>query len=81
MKLLNCLACQDIVRLNNDDRPCQCGRSSGHYVNAKVVEYAGPARIMGMRTMDYHRGQTGVDYVWWFIGEGSNSIRKREGGG
>ena len=75
MKLLNCRACQDIVLLQNEIRTCKCGKSSGRYTTPVLAEYQGPARIIGMRSLDYHRGENGVEYPWWFI-HNSDHIRK-----
>jgi hypothetical protein len=77
MKLLNCMACQDIVLLHDELRRCKCGRSAGRYTTAVLAEYSGPARIIGMRSIDYHTAQPGVQYPWWFMAE-SEHIRKVE---
>jgi hypothetical protein len=78
MKLLNCLSCQDIVLLQNETRTCKCGRSSGRYTTPVLAEYQGPARIIGMRSIDYHQGKSEVEYPWWFF-EKSDHIRKLDG--
>jgi hypothetical protein len=75
MKLLNCIACQDIVLLHSESRSCRCGKSSGRYTTAVLAEYRGPARVIGMRSMDYWRGEPGAEHVWWFIEDGHH-IRK-----
>ena len=81
MKLLNCKACQDIVKLFKDERACQCGKSTGRYVNDRMVEFAGPARVISMQSLDYHRGEFGVNYPWYFIPEeGHQSQRGDERG-
>ena len=77
MKLLNCLACQDIVRLHQETRTCLCGKSSGRYTSLRQVEYQGPARIIGLRSLDYHRGEVGKEFSWWFIDiDKSDHIKK-----
>ena len=76
MKLLNCLGCKDIVKIYEDQRACRCGKSSARYVNGRLVEYAGPARIIGLKSLDYHRGEAGVDYTWFFHASESQSIRR-----
>jgi hypothetical protein len=75
MKLLNCISCQDIVLLQKEWRTCKCGKSSGRYTTAVLAEYQGPARIIGVRSLDYHRGESGREYPWWFI-EKSDHIKK-----
>jgi hypothetical protein len=72
MKLLNCTACQDIVRLFPERRSCQCGRSSGQYTNLRHVTFSGPGRILGLKSLDYHRAQLGREYTWWLIPEGES---------
>lgn len=53
VKLMNCLACGDVVRLFRQPRYCRCRRCSGKYVAQYVVEVSGPARILGLRVADY----------------------------
>ena len=79
MKLLNCIACQDIVLLHTGkDRTCLCGKSKGHYKDGGVLAvYSGPARIIGLRSLDYHSAEHGKDYKWWVIKDG-NHVRKEE---
>ena len=75
MKLLNCRACQDIVLLQEETRTCKCGKSSGRYTSPVLAEYQGPARIIGIKSIDYHRGEFDVEYPWRFLGN-SKHIRK-----
>lgn len=76
MKLLNCIACQDIVRIFSNSRKCQCGRCKARYVNDRNVEYSGPARIIAIQSLDYHKGDSGVEHPWCFIPRDSEHIRK-----
>jgi len=75
MKLLNCTACQDIVRLFEDSRSCRCGRSRGQYTNLRNVAFSGPARIVGIQSLDYHRARYGQEYPWHLIPEGPTAKR------
>lgn len=72
MKLLNCLACQDIVRMFEEERACKCGKSKGRYENARRVTYSGPSRLFGMNSLDYHRVEPGKEFAWFLV-EGPNA--------
>lgn len=37
MKLLFCLSCLDVVKLDGRDRACRCGKVCGRYVDEKCV--------------------------------------------
>ena len=76
MKLLNCLACQDIVRMFEEERGCKCGKSAGRYENARRVGYRGPARLLGLKSLDYHRVEAGKEYVWHLVPEGENAVKR-----
>ena len=42
MKLLYCPKCNDVIRLIETSRQCQCGKVSGHYVdNLNAVYFGG----------------------------------------
>ena len=53
-----------------------CGKSTGRYVNDRMVEFAGPARVISMQSLDYHRGEYDVKYPWYFIPEEGHHIRR-----
>lgn len=72
MKLLNCLECRDIVRLDFVERRCRCKRCGGRYVDQVTVEYSGPARIIGIRNRDYGQGIG----TWWTIPKRSEHVRR-----
>lgn len=72
MKLLNCLACQDIVRMFEEERACKCGKSKGRYETGRRVAYSGPARLFGLNSLDYHRVESGKEYKWHLV-EGENA--------
>lgn len=82
MKLLHCLSCNDVRALSFDERECACGASRGRYVDRLWVEYAGPARIIGMRSdevlqslRDEHISFVGPHYVWFVINDGDHIRR------
>jgi hypothetical protein len=76
MKLLNCIACHDIVRIFREIRMCKCGRSEARYVNERMAEFTGPARIIGINSLDYHKGDFGEEHPWRFIPEEGDYIRR-----
>jgi hypothetical protein len=45
MRLLQCLACHDVLRLTELDRRCQCMRSRGR-LTGRSIEILGPARVL-----------------------------------
>jgi hypothetical protein len=45
MRLLQCLACHDVLRLTELDRRCQCMRSRGRLCG-ESIEILGPARVL-----------------------------------
>lgn len=47
MKLIYCFECQDVVRLFNVERKCQCGKSSGRYTDYLNAVISGPCVPLG----------------------------------
>ena len=47
MKLFICLECQDVVRLIDKKRKCQCGKCWGMYEDEIFATYHGPAVPLG----------------------------------
>lgn len=81
MKLLNCVACHDVVKLQKRIRKCACGKSKGKYVDDLYATYSGPARILGFNNFEYVRtlkikptldrfGMSAVRGEWFVIVEG-----------
>lgn len=53
MKLLLCIECQDIIKLQLSDRTCKCERSGGRYLEDELhAEYHGPAVPIGLSNAD-----------------------------
>lgn len=46
MKLLNCQSCDDVVRLTEQNRSCECRKSSGFLTNDRGLHVTGPARVL-----------------------------------
>ena len=76
MKLLHCLACQDVVRLFEEERACKCGKAKGRYVNGRDVVFEGAARVLGMNSLDFLRVKPGENAPWWPIAEGDHVKKK-----
>ncbi len=85
MKLLHCMACHEIRSLSREWKACGCGAAKGRYVGDVLVEFSGPARILGMRNPDILRaranegGGLSENYPWWVIPLVSGRIKKVEG--
>lgn len=64
VKLLECVpavgGCGDIVRLYAQPRRCQCGKSSGRYVDDGMVQLTGPCRALGIDTGELRRWMHGT---------------------
>ena len=51
MKLIYCITCEDLVKLQPHKRYCQCASSSGRYLDndTNEVEVSGPCRVLGIQ--------------------------------
>lgn len=47
MKLIFCEKCSDVVRLIEKERTCECGLSSGRYLDGLNAVFSGPAIPLG----------------------------------
>ena len=57
MKVLKCDACGALVPMAPEDKACPCGACHGRYVNLRKVEYAGPGRMLGVKSLIYFSGK------------------------
>jgi hypothetical protein len=56
VKLLNCTACHDLVKLQDEWRPCACGLSSARYLrDGRTAEVRGHGRILGLDGDEYSK--------------------------
>jgi hypothetical protein len=55
MKFLFCPDCQDVVRLIETERYCQCGKIHGRYVNKLNAEFTGNATVLGFDNLSLAR--------------------------
>jgi hypothetical protein len=69
MKLLFCADCQDIVRLIDHERTCECGRVGGKYIDQSEVEVFGGGVPFGILNADFDRALRERSDDWpgnWF---------------
>ena len=69
MKLLNCLVCHDIVKIDAEWAHCKCEKSCARYApDNRHAEIFGPSRIMGIDNRDYATTIKDPYYrACWFI--------------
>lgn len=66
-------------------KACGCGASKGRYVGAVLVEFSGPARVLGMKNLDIVRAHANENggfsetHSWWVIPLASGRIKRVEG--
>jgi hypothetical protein len=77
VKLLHCLACQDVVKLFEEERACRCGKAKGRYLNARKVEFSGRARVLGMNSIDFLNTVPGKTYEWFLVPEGEWAVQRK----
>ena len=64
MKLLNCTRCDDVVKLVDKERACECGLSRGRVLEDSCVELHGPARILIIAWEDYDGLAEGIERLF-----------------
>jgi hypothetical protein len=69
MRLLQCLACHDVLRLTELDRRCQCLRSRGR-LDGESIEILGPARVLSLFGDDGFDLGAAEDGRWVTLREG-----------
>jgi hypothetical protein len=47
MKLIYCIICKSVISLSEQTKACDCGRSSGRYLDLIKAEIAGPCIPIG----------------------------------
>ena len=85
MKLLFCKECQDLFKLSRDQKACDCGESSGRYLEDGLhAEVSGPCLLLGMdnnsllRALRYRRagGIDSMDLDAFLIAEDSDRFKR-----
>ncbi|MCC7349865.1 MAG: hypothetical protein IT446_04785 [Phycisphaerales bacterium] len=81
MKLLYCIACQDIIRLRLSEthRYCECGKSWGRYRTGRIAEVGGKGRIIGIHNIQFSKAlvpNPDTRFEAWFIQEPAESVRR-----
>jgi hypothetical protein len=69
MKLLNCRQCDDVVKLVDKTRTCECGQSTGRMVKGtgaplEATTVSGPARVFELPWSEYDQA-AGGDWQRW----------------
>jgi hypothetical protein len=76
VKLLHCLDCGDLFRLDLEEKKCECSQSGGQYLpDGLHAEYYGHSRILGMMNPEWRHSLRNPptapyqkDYKWFVIG-------------
>lgn len=71
MKLLYCLDCNDVVRLIDIDRKCECGSSGGKYTDESAAVIYGHAVPFGIMNNEFLSAALEGTENWpgaWFRG-------------
>lgn len=53
MKLINCRRCDDVVKIVEKMRVCECGQSAGRELDGERVYVSGPCWVLGIAWMEY----------------------------
>lgn len=70
MKLLNCKRCDDLVKLVDKQRACECRQSTGRIVQVSGVEsvdVTGPARVFEIPWQEYDQAAGGEWQRWRLV--------------
>jgi hypothetical protein len=52
MKIIYCMSCGDLFRLEFEKKDCKCGRSSGQYTTSEMAKFSGDALPIGIANPD-----------------------------
>ena len=77
MKILKCLACDDLVPMSDEEKTCRCGKCRGRYVNGRKVVFGGSGEVYGVKGLDYYSGQDWRDKMYQ-ISEDSAFVEKED---
>jgi hypothetical protein len=68
MKLLNCRECDDVVKLVDKVRSCECGRCTGVLdTNEITIVVTGPARVFEIPWFEYDQADVPRDRRGWIV--------------
>lgn len=68
--MLNCLNCDDVLRLVEAERKCECGKSSGSCSARGAIATSGPVRVLQIPWEHYDRARPGEDQSWFVLSLG-----------
>jgi hypothetical protein len=72
VKLLNCKKCDDVLKLVDKPRSCECGQSTGRTgpagaAGTETVTTSGPARIFEIPWQEYDQASGGEWQRWRLV--------------
>ena len=67
MKLLNCRQCDDVLKLVDKLRSCECGRSTGMLNGHEPPVTTGPARVFEIPWPEYDQAAGGEWQRWRMV--------------
>ena len=79
MKILNCVRCHDLVKVQGEWRSCACGASSARYLeDGRGAEVSGHGRLLGLDGRTYGKSleRTGVTMELFVIADSDPRIRR-----
>ncbi len=83
MKLLYCRRCDSVVRLVMKERSCECGKTSGRYLDSLHAIYTGPAVPFGIANSSFveaMRNQPfkgkGQEFTAWVMPVECNTMKR-----
>ena len=68
MLLLNCKSCDDVLKLVDKTRTCECGQSSGRLDNETPQVVGALARLLNIPWEDYDSVAAGLERRWFLCG-------------
>jgi len=83
MKLLICKECTDVFGLTFTDKRCECGKTTGKYINNINATYSGPGIPIGFNNntliksvQEFEKSGKGIDFTAFVIGKESKTFIK-----
>ena len=84
MKLMVCRRCDDVVKLRDYERKCECGKARGQYDAQGRGVIRGPGMAIAFSNFDYpaaqaarHKTKRGAQFTAWFIEKGRDVVNRK----
>lgn len=86
MKLLLCLNCSDVIKLDLEERKCKCGETKGKYLDNINAVYSGETAIrlgidnrsLSLSLLLENKGKRGVRFESFLIPENCDTFVKEK---